>query len=332
MASVAPAPSTQTSPVTEAANKLAEATNSDIFFYNSEIYRPFDDELVCACTGRRRRTNALLLLVTEGGDPDAAYRIARCFQMHYEKFVCIVAGYCKSAGTMIVTGAHELVMADNGEIGPLDIQLAKKDELWDTQSGLTIMSALGTLHEKAFSSFEYASLEITKRSQGRVTFKTAADVAVKFATGLFAPIYAQIDPMHVGEANRAQAIAHDYGLRLSYFGKNISAESLEGLISDYPAHGFVIDREEADGLFNNVREPSEAEKHLILLLGKTATVPRAKGEGIRRFLSHEKGEENVAGNASQTPSGGPEQHGTSTAETREEPQPEDIAKRSAAAS
>lgn len=329
MASATPA--LQTDPVTDAANRIAEATDSDVFFYNSEIYRPFDDELISACVERKKRANAILLLATEGGDPDAAYRIARCFETHYEKFVCVVAGYCKSAGTMIVVGAHELVMADSGEIGPLDIQLAKKDELWDTQSGLTIMSALGILHEKAFSTFEYASLEITKRSQGRVTFKTAADVAVKFATGLFAPIYAQIDPIHVGEANRAQAIAHDYGLRLSYFSKNISVGSLEELISAYPAHGFVIDRQEADGLFNCVREPNEAEGHLIATLGKAASVPRAKGQGIRKFLSHEKGEQNVAGNASGTPPGGSE-HGTPAAETGEEPRPEDHARRSAAAS
>jgi ClpP class serine protease len=96
---------------------------------------------------RKRRKNAILILVTEGGDPDAAYRIARCFQEHYELFTCIVPGYCKSAGTLITIGAHELVMTDGGELGPLDIQMSKKDELWESQSGLTVAAALNALHE-----------------------------------------------------------------------------------------------------------------------------------------------------------------------------------------
>jgi len=326
-----PAVGVQPDPIKEAANEIAETTDADVFFYNSEIYRPHDDALIAACLQRKRRTNVLLVLVSEGGDPDAAYRIARCFQAHYENFTCLIAGYCKSAGTMIVTGAHELVMSDNGEIGPLDIQMAKKDELVDTQSGLTVMSALGTLQEKAFSAFEYASLEIKRRSRNRVTFKTAADIAVKFATGLFAPIYELVDPMHVGEAARAQAIAHGYGLRLLFYGKNISEEYLESLISSYPAHGFVIDRAEASSLFTRVREPNEQEQRLIEALGTSAAEPALKGQGIRRFLSDEKRGQNVTGNASAGSPGG-QQLGSATAEAGEDVEPEDITERSTATS
>ncbi|MGB8097085.1 MAG: hypothetical protein WCF17_08015, partial [Terracidiphilus sp.] len=169
----------------------------------------------------------MLILVTEGGDPDAAYRIARCFQSCYEKFTCVVSGYCKSAGTLITTGANELVVTDAGELGPLDIQMSKKDELWESQSGLTVMAALDALKEKAFSTFEHSFLEIKKRSLNTVTFKTAAEIAVKLSAGLFDPIFQQVDPMHVGEASRAQAIAKHYSMRLAYYGKNISDSSLE---------------------------------------------------------------------------------------------------------
>ena len=78
-----------------------------------------DDAIIQQCSGLARRKNVILLLVTEGGDPDAAFRISRCFQNMYEKFICIVPSYCKSAGTLMVIGAGELVMCNAGEARPL---------------------------------------------------------------------------------------------------------------------------------------------------------------------------------------------------------------------
>ena len=51
------------------------------------------------------------------------------FQRSYKKFIVLVSGYCKSAGTLVACGAHELVFSDAGEIGPIDIQMEKKDDL-----------------------------------------------------------------------------------------------------------------------------------------------------------------------------------------------------------
>ncbi len=281
-------------PVKIAANELAKAADTDVFFYNSEIGRPLDDRIIADCCKRKRRPNVTLFLVTAGGDPDAAYRIARCFQDHYKKFICMVPGYCKSAGTLILTGGHELVMADGGELGPLDVQMTKKDELWESESGLTVMSALDALREKSFSAFEHYFMTVKTKSGNRITFRTAAELSVKLTTGLFTPIFQQIDPMHVGEASRSQAIGSHYAMRLSYYGMNISAESLQSLISDYPSHGFVIDREEAKGLFRNVRVPNKEEQNLIDALGNKAIDPLEKTQAIRIFLSDEKGEEHVA--------------------------------------
>jgi Serine dehydrogenase proteinase len=331
MASATPALAPRVNPVTEAANRLATATDSDVFLYNSDIYRPNDDEVISGCAERNRRPKVVVVLVSEGGDPDAAYRIARCFQTHYEKFTCLIVGYCKSAGALIATGAHELVMSNSGELGPLDIQMTKKDELWEYQSGLTVMSALDALHEKAFSAFESFFLEIKRRSRNTVTFKTAAEISVKLATGLFCPIFQQIDPMHVGEASRAQAIAQHYGLRLALNGKNISDSSLNDLVSSYPAHGFVIDREEASSLFKLVREPNKEEKNLIGTLGQRAVVPLPKGNGTREFLSDEKEGANVTGNTPADAAPGPGS-GEVTPATIESTEQKNVARRSAAAS
>ena len=270
-----------------AASDLAQQADADVYLFNSGTNRPFDDELIAECASRRRRTNVIVVLVSGGGDPDAAYCIARCFQQFYTKFTCIVHGYCKSAATMIVMGSHELVMTSLAEFGPLDVQMTKKDEIWEYESGLTVMAALTALQEKSFSAFQHFLLTM-KRGNRSVSYKMAADIAVRLTTGLFAPIYQHIDPTHIGEASRAQLIAQHYGLRLALHSKNISTESLKKFISTYPSHGFVIDRDEAEGLFNNVREPNELEQHLIDVLGDDAFNPLPKEEFLRGFLSDEK--------------------------------------------
>jgi hypothetical protein len=70
----------------------------------------------------------------------------------------------------------------------------------------------------------------------------ATEIAATLTAGLFSPIFNQVDPMHVGESYRATAIAKHYGLRLSANSENIDSDALDWLITQYPTHGFVIDR------------------------------------------------------------------------------------------
>jgi membrane-bound ClpP family serine protease len=59
---------------------VSDQNDADVIFYNGPIGRPFDQLLIDACISRARRENVVLMLITEGGNPDAAYRIARCLQ------------------------------------------------------------------------------------------------------------------------------------------------------------------------------------------------------------------------------------------------------------
>lgn len=127
------------------------------------------------------------MLVTTGGDPDAAYRIARCLQTNYERFLLYVSDYCKSAGTIIALGAHELVMSDHGELGPLDVQMFKKDEIWERQSELTVMDALSALQDNALKAFEQFFLHTKGKIGGSITLRTASQIATEMTTGLLTP-------------------------------------------------------------------------------------------------------------------------------------------------
>jgi hypothetical protein len=276
--------------VREAANTLAVSLNADIYVFNGPIERWLDRRVIEEVAGRtRRRANVLLLLVTEGGDPDAAYRISRCFQFGYPNgaFCCFISGFCKSAGALLALGAHELVFSDHGELGPIDVQMGKKDELWESQSGLTVNAAISSLNEQAFNAFESFMVQTKYHLRGGITLRTAADVAAKLTTGLYGPIFQQFDPMHIGESGRSMLVAEKYGQRLDMRGRNLKKGTLDRLIAGFPSHGFVIDRDEAEFHFRRVRAASNLEKALAKELGDTACIPiDTKGDDRPPYIAY----------------------------------------------
>lgn len=287
--------------IKQCANKVADKLSADVLLINADIKRSLDEELISLLNSRKLQKNIFLILVTPGGDPDAAYRIARCLQDSYDQFIVFVTGYCKSAGTLCVLWANRIVMSEVGELGPLDVQLYKKDELFEPSSGLVAVEALQILQRKAFEMLEECFLAINFKSSGQITFKTASEIAVKFSVGLFEPLYKQIDPIQVGEMERSLKIATAYGERLMVKSQNYTEETLETLSETYPSHGFVIDKPEAVKLFKNVRQPSKDEDDLRRSLGDLGYTPNSKEE--IEFLSDEiKGDKNEStpGNTKQT--------------------------------
>lgn len=269
------------------AEALASALNSDVLLLNSPIYLTINYDVSRLCKNRSRRPNLLLILVTNGGDADAAYRLAVLFQNQYDKVWCLVTGICKSAGTLVAIGAHELVVSDQGELGPLDVQLYKEDEIGETRSGLTVLSALDTLHRQAFKAFEYFMLSIKFRSGGSITTRTATQLAATLTGKLMEPIYGHIDAMHVGEAGRSLSIAKKYGELLNLKSDNLKTATLDKLTNDYPVHSFVIDRQQAKDLFKRVRSPLEEERILAEKLGTVATFPANRANKLIGFLNSE---------------------------------------------
>lgn len=248
--------------------QVSEALNADMFIYTGGINRGLAAAFIHEVERAGKKPNAALVLCTTGGDPDAAYIVARILKTQYKdgKFILFVFGICKSAGTLIALGADEIVMSNRGELGPLDVQLMKSDELIFRSSGLDISQAIESLSERAYDVFWKNFMTTVVRGGGAITTKTAADIATTLAVGLLSPITQQVDPLRVGEMERAINIAQHYGERL-----NGDAKKVERLIQDYPSHTFVIDYTEACSLFGNVRQPNEVEKGLEQYLRQLET-------------------------------------------------------------
>lgn len=238
--------------------KIEKDSDADVLFINSPMDRGVDATVIRRVCARKRRKNLFLILTTIGGSADCAFRIGRCLQECYETFTAVVPGWCKSAGTLVCIGAYDLVIGDLGELGPLDVQLAKPDELALIASGLNIDSAFRSLQTVAFQMFESFLLDTLNKSRGRITTKTASEIAANMTVGLLSPVFQQMDPHKVGEDFRSTLIAEQYALRLDAHAgaQNLihdeETDAVDALVRGYPSHGFVIDRTEAQLLFHRV--------------------------------------------------------------------------------
>ena len=245
--------------------EVAPSDLRDVYVHSGLIGPPADVRII-QLAARPRSAKAILLLCTFGGLANTAYRMIRCLRHAYPHVTVVIAGPCKSAGTLLALGADELVMTGNSELGPLDVQILKENELVTRQSGLAPGSTFDVLTNEACKTFRSAYVDM--KLGGRLSSAIAAETAARLTVGMFAPLFGQIDPIRVGETTMANLVAHKYALALLEDEEgepraNTTPEAIAQLVSTYPAHDYVIDRQEAKTLFTKVRPPSDDEKVLI---------------------------------------------------------------------
>ena len=253
----------------EAAASYAASEDCDVLLFCGNLDFTAYKRLRDLCNSRSGKRKILLALFTLGGDAHAAYRMGRCLHRRYDEVRILVNGRCKSAGTILAISGHKLILGDEGELGPIDVQQMRQDDLWEQSSGLVEGAAIDALSQTTWDLFERLITEIKDMSFGRITFKTAADAAAPIVSGTLSPIFAQIDPLKLGETTRALNVATQYASILNKSSKNLRDRSMaiEKLVTGYPDHGFIIDREEAQTLFHSVEEPDGALKALSDKLG-----------------------------------------------------------------
>ena len=293
----------------KSAQDLMTGANRDLLVFSG----PIDDDTCDTFTRsvldhKPRRDRALLFLCTYGGNPHAAYRMARLLRRCYPDGIRIlIGGQCKSAGTLVALCAESLGFSEMGELGPLDTQLTRPDEVLQRASGLEVFSTLQYLTDHAFSCFEKNMLAIISRSGQTVSTRLASGIASKLATGLLKPITAQLDPYRIGLAQRGLEVTKVYGRQLAN-PRNLKTDAatlVHHLVNDYPTHEFVIDQEEAGTLFENVDGLKPAEQAFFEQMIEPLSLP-AENPVILNFAtavaiqaSEEQQEEN---------DGSPKQH------------------------
>lgn len=77
------------------------------------------EELICVCDPGR---DLHLLLDSPGGDGETAVRLVRSAQARCRELTVIVPNQAKSAGTLLLIGAHHILMGPTSDLGPVDPQ------------------------------------------------------------------------------------------------------------------------------------------------------------------------------------------------------------------
>lgn len=254
-----------------AISAAADAYDADIYFYSGGIYDAGLGGLISEVAKHKQRNNALLILVTNGGLANVGYQIARLFQKAYgNNFTIFCPSRCKSAGTLVALGASKIIMDQFSELGPLDVQLFKQNEIMSRKSGLLARSSFDALADAAFELYERLMIGITLKSQGNVNFQLASDVSAKMSAKMMSGVYSQINPDIVGSEKRDLEVAKAYGDRLIVCSENASSETVHALVYNYPSHDFIIDDDEARELFINVEFPNDALYEVVGFLGEAA--------------------------------------------------------------
>jgi len=264
-------------------------TGYDILLVNGPITEPLYGEILGCVSTNRQNSRVVLTLVTYGGVANPAYRIGRYLQSVYDDFVVFVPSLCKSAGTLLVTAGNRLLISPFGEIGPLDVQLPRRDEIFGRRSGLTTRAAMTDLSTRTFEVFEEFMLGIIERSSGNVSFKLAAELSARVASQVMSEIYNQMNPETIGRDYRDLRVATEYGERLNRRYQNLKPDMIQRLVHEYPSHDFVIDLEEAKGLFERVSLPSARLFQIMAERANDMMRPRTEGSLVEMLTAPSEG-------------------------------------------
>lgn len=228
---------------------LSELYNADIYIVSGDVDRHLYEKVDKTIQDGEqfRSTNAVVILCTPGGLADDAYKIARSFKRNYTRVTYLILGWCKSAGSLVALSGDQIIFGNKGELGPIDVQILKEDGFGRRESGLDYSTALNALTDNCIVMLDQVFLNLQRISGGTMSTKTGYDIATKIVVGMLSPISSQLDPLRLGEIERAIKITMQYGLMLG-----VPKGVILRFIHSYPSHGFTIDYEEANRFMDNV--------------------------------------------------------------------------------
>ena len=166
----------------------------------------------------------LLMLGSRGGRIEPAYLASKnCKAKAKNRFVVAIPRRAKSAATLLALGADEIHMGSMSELGPIDPQL-------------------GNIPAQALSN----ALKTLARTVS--DYPKSSEMFARY-------LESQLNLGILGYFERINESATQYATRLlsdKQLGEGITAQSLAShLVNHYKDHSFVIDKDEAIGLFGN---------------------------------------------------------------------------------
>ena len=205
---------------------------------------------------------SLLLIYSFGGNPRAAYQIARLFNRR-GGFIALIPGHAKSAATLLALGAREIYMGTDAELGPLDAQLSD-NEREIMISALDEVHSLGRLNAAALEVFDQTMILLTGRTSKKI--EVILPHTLSYTANFMRPLIEKIDAVHYTQSSRTLRVSEEYAIRLLSSDSKHTHEDARSiaskLVEKYPEHGFVIDSEEARRI--GLRVPQNSDELSLL--------------------------------------------------------------------
>jgi len=256
---VTPAPNIQFTVPPQAVTFGSLFPNSDVFSFSGPMFDPAANlwSKIIRETKNKDHHSAVVFFCSLGGSADEAFRMMRMLQNFYQDISVVVFGKCYSAATLFALGANKILMSEDAQLGPLDVQISKEDDN-SRMSGECYRQALVTLGGMSSESLKQLFVKLKNEMGFPVSTGTASRIASEIVVGLFAPITQQIEPAKLGDVVRAQGIGHSYGLRLmnGRYSAPDANKIATRLAYGYPSHTTVIDFEEAKSIGLHVEKIS----------------------------------------------------------------------------
>lgn len=212
--------------------------------------------------GMERNQRIGLIVDSPGGAARGAYQLARFLQRRCGGFTALVPRRAKSAATLLVLGADEVVLGENGELGPLDAQIWDPDKE-TRQSGLDETQSLDVLQDWALRTFDQLMYILVGRTDKKV--ETVTPHALRWVMEMMRPLLERVDIVHYTQMSRVLSEAEQYAVELlsRRFPVEKAKDIASNLVTNYPEHGFVIDTEKAETIGLRPRHPTEEQNEAL---------------------------------------------------------------------
>jgi hypothetical protein len=204
-------------------------------------------------------------LESPGGSASVAYKLFlelshRCNELRF-----VIPDFAKSAATLLALGGDVIFMAPAAELGPLDAQIGHPDREGVRISALDLANALGFLTEFATNltvTGGYEVLEWTELPRVEVLREFS-----RFSARLLEPLMSKLDPHLIHQAKNELELAKQYAMNILRHrhvdhesGDMTGLEIADQLVKSFPAHEFLIGRDDAETIGLPVQKAEEYDK------------------------------------------------------------------------
>lgn len=189
------------------------------------------------------------ILYSAGGIPSDAYRIIRTLRNGFKTVNIVIPFWAKSAATLIALGGSKLIVDEFGELGPLDVQLAKEmDDRpdYERESALIDEASLKRIETHSIEMYYTLFCGIYKNEDVPIHKTEISKQIFDFLASFYTPLMNQINPYRLGEKKRKLDIGEKYAERiLLTYQPQLSRDKrtmlVNFLVNECPEHGYVID-------------------------------------------------------------------------------------------